>query len=198
MKKKSKLILGLALAFLIFSLIIEYISDVNIYKAYPNLQVATDFLFLHIPFINILWIADLILLLASTSFLIFMFSKKRIKNFPLYATVIGIYNLLRAIFIYLTPLGNPHPTPGLGLAFLPSGGMFPSGHVGAMFLFFLFALEDKSKHWSIYFIILLVFEIISMVLSRGHYTIDMIGALFIAFTVWKVVNEHFRKNLVLR
>jgi membrane-associated phospholipid phosphatase len=198
MKKKSKLILGFSLAFLVLSLVIEYISDVNIYNAYPNLQVATDFLFLHLPFINILWLADLLLLLASTSFLFFMFSKKEVKNFPFYATVIGIFNLIRAGFIYLTPLGNPHPASGLGLAFLPSGGMFPSGHVGAMFLFFLFALKSKSKYWSIYFMILLVIEVISMILSRGHYTIDMIGALFIAFTIWKVVDEHFKKKLVLR
>lgn len=197
MKKGEKLI-GLALAFLILSLVIEYIADVNIYNAYPNLQVATDFLFLHLPFINILWLADLILLVASTSFLIFMFSKKKEKNFPFYATVIGIFNLIRAGFIYLTPLGNPHPTSGLGIPFLPSGGMFPSGHVGAIFLFFLFALESKSKYWSIYFMILLVIEIGSMLLSRGHYTIDMIGAMFIAFAIWKVVDEHFRKKLTVK
>lgn len=197
MKKRGKIFI-FALAFLIASLVIEYILDANIYNTYPNLSLATDFLFLNTPNINILWIADLALLIASLSFLVFAFTKKRGKYFPLYAVVIGIFNLLRGIFIYLTPLGNPHPAPGTGLFFLPSGGMFPSGHTGAMFLYFLFALENKSKYWAIYFIALLVLEIVSMILSRGHYTIDIMGALFIAFGIWKVVNQHFYKKLVLK
>ncbi len=196
--KKRWVLFSLALAFLIASLVIEYVADVNLYHIYPNLTISQDFLFNHTPFINILWLSDLILILATTSFLVFTFSKKRIKSFPFYAVVIGIFDLLRAVFIYLTPLGNPHPTSGLGLAFLPSGGMFPSGHVGAMFLFFLFSLKAKSKYWSIYFMVLLIAEIISMILSRGHYTIDMIGALFISFAIWKVSDEHFKKKLILK
>jgi membrane-associated phospholipid phosphatase len=196
--KKRWAIISVALAFFIISMIISYFANVNLYKVYPNLPVANDFLLNHLPFLNILWFADLVLILASISFVIFLFSKKRIKNFPFYAIVIGIYNLLRALFIYLTPLGNPHPLPGINIPFLPNGGMFPSGHCGTIFLFFLFALKDKSKNWRIYFLILLVIEIVSMILSRGHYSIDIIGALFIAFAVWKVTDEHFKKNLVLR
>jgi len=196
--KKRWVIVSLALAFFIFSMAVASFADINLYKVYPNLPVAQDFLFNYTPFINILWLADIILILSVVSFLFFMFSKKRIKNFPFYAVVIGIYNLLRAAFIYLTPLGNPHPIPGLNLAFLPNGGMFPSGHIGTVFLFFLFALKDKSKNWKIYFLILLIIEVASMILSRGHYSIDLIGALFIAFAVWKITEEHFKKNLVHR
>jgi PAP2 superfamily C-terminal len=196
MKKRGKWILVFAIAFLIISLAVQYLTTLNI-NLYPNPPIANDFFFEHLPFVDILWFADLIVILSSVSFMVFMFTKKRIKEFPFYALVIGTYSLLRSLFIYFTPLGNPHPAPGLGLALVPSGGMFPSGHCGAIFLFFLLA-KDKSKYWSIYFIILLVIEIASMLLSRGHYSIDIIGALFIAFAVWKVADEHFRKNLVLR
>ena len=76
--------------------------------------------------------------------------------------------------------------------------MFPSGHTGIIILTLLIYIEDKAKHWKIYFIILLIIAIVSMILSRGHYTIDFIGALFIAYTIWKVGDEHFKKKLILK
>jgi membrane-associated phospholipid phosphatase len=190
--------LSFSIIFLIAALALDYISNITLYHFYPNLVISTDFLFDHTPFINILWFADVILILAIISFLFFMFSKKKAKNFPFYAVVIGIYNIIRAVLLYLTPGGNPNPGSGLGLSFLPSGAVFPSGHVGTIFLFFLFTLNNKSKKWSIYFIVLVILEIASMILSRGHYTIDLVGALFIAFVIWKVMDEHFKDKLTLK
>ena len=176
---------------------LQELAIINLNNLYPNLPIAADFLFEHTPYVNMLWVADLISFFALISFLAFIFLKKRGKEFPFYATIVGVYFLLRSVFIYLTPLGNPHPVPGL-LKFLPNGGMFPSGHVGLIFLFFLSTLKTKSKYWSIYFIILVIFEFVAMILSRGHYTIDMVGAIFIAYTIWKITNEHFKEKLTLK
>jgi membrane-associated phospholipid phosphatase len=197
-KKKREIRIALDLAFLVLCGGILYLATFFLYKVYPNLALAKDLLFSNTPYVNILWLADLIVTIAAASFIIYMIQHKKVKELPFYAVILGIYYLLKAIFIYLTPLGNPHPNPGTGLTFLPSGGMFPSGHLGTIFLFFLFTLDSKSKYWKGYFIILCIFEATAMILSRGHYTIDLVGALFIAYTVWKIGSEHFKKRLVLK
>ena len=198
MKKGNIKKLTLAFAFLIISFGIELYLASNTDKFYPNLTITPDFILNHTPYLNVLWFADAIVLLAIASFLIFIFSEKKWKEIPFYAMILGIYALLRATLSYINPLGNPAPNPGgLGLPFLPNGGMFPSGHVGTIFLFFLLS-KNKSKRWCIYFLGLLITEIIIMILSKGHYTIDIVGAFFIAYTLWKVGEEHFRKKLILK
>jgi membrane-associated phospholipid phosphatase len=198
MEKKELKKLILSLLFLFVCAIIAYIGVLNLYKIYPNLPILTDFLFEHTPYLNILFIADIIVTVAVISFFVFMFKKNKWKELPFYATIIGIFYLIRSALIYLTPLANPYPGVNFLPKVFPSGGMFPSGHTALIFLFFLFTLKNKAKSWNIYFIILLIIEMISMILSRGHYTIDIIGALFIAYTLWKIGDEHFKKKLILK
>ncbi len=198
MKKKELKKLVLSLIFLSICILIAYIGVANLYRVYPNLPIIRDFLFEHTPFINILFIADFVVTLAVISFFVFIIKKNKWKELPFYATIIGIYYLIRSALIYLTPLANPYTGSNILPEIFPSGGMFPSGHTGLIFLLFLFTLKNKAKGWNIYFIVLLILEIVSMILSRGHYTIDLIGALFIAYTLWKVGEEHFKKRLTLK
>jgi hypothetical protein len=198
MKKGNLKKLILAFIFFIVAYGIELYLASNVNKFYPNLTISPDFILNHTPYLNVLWLADAIVLLSIISFLIFMFSEKKGKEVPFYAVMLGIYALLRGLLSYITPLANPAPNPGgLNFALMPSGAMFPSGHVGTIFLFFLFALNNKSKKWEVYFFILLILDIISLILSRGHYTIDIIGALFICYGIWKVGEEHFKKKIIL-
>ena len=197
-KKKREIKIALDLAFLVVCGGLLYLATLFIYRFYPDLAVAKDLFFMNTPYVDILWLADLIVAAAVASFIIYMVRHKKMKELPFYAVMLGVYYFLKAVFIYLTPLGNPHPSPGTGLGFLPSGGMFPSGHLGTIFLLFLFTLDSKSKYWKGYFIILCIFEATAMILSRGHYTIDLVGALFIAYTVWKIGTEHFKERLVLK
>lgn len=135
-----------ALVFLIVSLSIEYYLNINLSKFYPNLTVLPDFLFEHTPYVNILWLADAMLLLANVSFLIFIFSEKRLKEFPFYAVLIGIYSLIRGLLICATPIANPAPNPiGINLSLLARGGMFPSGHIGTIFFFFICTRKQIKK-----------------------------------------------------
>ena len=197
MKKENIKKLTLGSIFLIASLAIAYISVLYLYKIYPNLPTQPDFLFEHLPYLNVLFIADLVILIAIVSFIIFIIKKKKFKEIPFYATVVGIYYLTRSALIYATPMSNPY----LGSSWFkifPSGGMFPSGHIGLTFILFLFTLNNKSKNWNIYFIVLIIFEIASMLLSRGHYTIDIVGAIFIAYCIWKICDNYLKKKLVLK
>ncbi len=200
MKKENIKKLILAFIFMIISLGIEEYIALNISKFYPpNLTIIPDFILDHTPYLNILWLCDVLVLLAIASFIIFLFSEKKWKELPFYAVMIGTYALIRAALVYVTPLANPAPNPGgLNFVLMPSGAMFPSGHVGTIFLLFLFTLNSKSKKWKIYLFILTILEIISLILSKGHYTIDIVGALFITYGIWKVGEEHFKKKLLLK
>lgn len=183
---------------MIICLVIPYFVIINLYQVYPNLPTQTDFFFEHTPYINILFICDLIVIITIISFLIFIFKKKKFREIPFYTILIGIYYLIKSVLIYLTPMANPHPVSEFWSKVLPEGGMFPSGHTGLIFLLFLFTIKEKPKGWRIYFLMLLIAEIIFMILSRGHYSIDIIGALFIGYTLWKVAYERFRKKLILK
>lgn len=168
---------------------------------YLNLAISTDVLFNILPFVNLSVFSDIFSLLGPLIFIIFVFSKKTtIKKIPYYAAIIGIFYLIRSFFIYIAPLANPFPLEKWGLNLFPVGGMFPSGHTGVLFLMFLLIKEEpksNSKYWTFTLLLLALLEGIFMIFSRGHYTLDIFGALFIAYALHAFSKKHLQKKLLL-
>ena len=198
MKKSNLMKVSLGLAFFVGSVLIAYFAVKNLYSVYPNLPVLKDFLFWYLPSLDLLFLSNIIITLTCLSFIFFVVSKNKFKESIFYTTTISVYYLIRSVLIYLTPLADPYRGQYINnFLVFPSGGMFPSGHTGLMTLLLLFTLKEKPKFWKIYFAILLVLEMATLILSRAHYSIDIVGALFIAYGIWKISDEHFKKKLTL-
>ena len=90
--------------------------------------------------------------------------------------------MMRALMIILNPTARPHDVD------LPYGifqdvnlqGSFPSGHTASAALSFLF-VEEKYKSLKIALMVLLFGQMYVLLKSGGHYSIDVVGGLMIAY-----------------
>ena len=198
MQRNKKIKLFLSILFLSFSLYFASIVVGYTNKIYSNLKISADVLFKIIPFVNLSLLSDIISLLGPIIFVIFIFMKKTTRKISYYATTIGIFYLIRSFFIYVAPLANPFPLEKWGLGIFPVGGMFPSGHTGVLFLMFLLMKEEsKNKYWTFSLLILALLEGIFMIFSRGHYTIDILGAIFVTYAIHAFSKKNLQKRLLI-
>ncbi len=94
----------------------------------------------------------------------------------------------------LTPLGQPvgnKETMGIGLLLnIYQHGMFPSGHTCLTAVIFFLIDRDRTPRLKIATGILCVIEMVCLLLSHAHYSIDLVGGLMVAFitksTGWTV------------
>ncbi len=188
-----------SIIFLIVALFIASYAVKQLYVHYPNLEVSRDIFLDRVAFVNLSWLSDVLILVGLGLFVLFVIKKNKFRKIPFYCIVLGMFHLIRAIFIYLTPLANPFPLKEWGLNLSPIGGMFPSGHTATLILYFLFSLEEKSSiKWKVLFLIIIIAEIITLLVSRGHYTIDVLGAIFIAYTVHSLSKKYLSKHLIIK
>ncbi|HTY44291.1 MAG TPA: phosphatase PAP2-related protein, partial [Patescibacteria group bacterium] len=133
------------------------------------------------------------LITAISIILFFIYCyKKGIHKISYFFILIGMYQILRAIFIILTPFGNPN---GPNLSFLGqffTYGLYPSGHTGGAFLFYLLSSGVYKKIFLVFTFIIMI----TLLLGRGHYTIDIFSALIFSYTVY-MFGEKYLKRKVL-
>jgi len=139
------------------------------------------------------------------------------KLFARFIILDGIISLSRGLMIPLTGLGPPHgadlnamrpfslwttwwqlvnpyraligDTAGIYL----TKDMFFSGHIATTFLLYLFA-RRLGKMESRVFLVLQIFSLLVVFFSHLHYTIDVIGAYAITFTVFTLGNRLLCRN----
>lgn len=109
---------------------------------------------------------------------------------------IALFILIRSAFISLTHIG-PFPShinldSSLINKFTFSGDLFFSGHTGFPFLMSL--LFWKNKFLRCLFIAASVFFGTVMLLSHMHYSIDVLGAFFITYTIYHLSEKLFKKD----
>ena len=198
-QSKVKVKLTLSIIFLIISLYIAAVMVGYTNNLYQDLEISTDVLFKVIPFINLSVFSDIISLAGPLIFIAFVFSKKSTrKKIPFYATIVGIFYLIRSFFIYTCPLANPFPLEKWGLNIFPVGGMFPSGHTGVLFLMFLLIKDEpNSKRYAFILLLFTILEGAFMILSRGHYTLDVLGAIFIVYALHAFFRSSLQNKLTL-
>ena len=108
------------------------------------------------------------------------------SRLPAAASAVALMYLLRAGMIVLTPLA---PAYGEGFFVFPQEqyGTFPSGHTALLTLVALLVPDDQPGlrrfQWS-----MVAVMIAGLLLARGHYSIDIVGGLLLAYfvaTVWR-------------
>lgn len=112
--------------------------------------------------------------------------------------------VFRAALIVLTPMLSPHgnATGKFGLL-PPQTGMFPSGHTALVFLAYLVVVRgtgappaqppppaQKQPWLRVAFALLVCFEMLALLLSRGHYSIDLVGGLLLCYFVHTEYTTH--------
>ncbi|CAN5677767.1 phosphatase PAP2-related protein [soil metagenome] len=121
----------------------------------------------------------------------------RPKRFPFVLFSLSVFIFTRSIFISLTHIG---PFPGsvaldLGTVtskFVFGGDLFFSGHTGIPFLMGLLFWKDKVLR-TIFFVWSVFFGVI-VLLGHLHYSIDVLSAFFITYTIYHIASYFFPKE----
>ena len=93
----------------------------------------------------------------------------------------------RAVLMILTPLGRPTGNLSSYGLFEGTGllqhGMFPSGHQMLACMAYLL-LDDAAPRWlKRLAMVLALAQALVLILSRGHYSIDIVGAALVAWFI---------------
>lgn len=157
-----------------------------------TMPMLSDLILDNLPFYNVSLIYDLFYLISVVVAFIYLIHKGYNK-LPYFLLLYGIFFIIRSVFIVLTPLGNPPMFSGSGPPFHGFSkyevGVYPSGHVGSVFLIFLM-LKDKWYKYIISFSLVII--IISLLFAHGHYSIDIFSGLFFAYTINSYGEKHLK------
>ena len=120
------------------------------------------------------------------------------KKIPFVLKSIALFILVRSIFITLTHIG-PFPDrmvitdPSVFMRDFTFGGdLFFSGHTGIPFLLAL--VFSRNKKLRILFFLTSLFFGVVVLLAHVHYTIDVLSAFFITYTIYKISCFLFKED----
>lgn len=119
------------------------------------------------------------------------------KYIPFTLHSLTLFIVIRSIFISLTHIG-PFPSQtildlgNISNKFIFGGDMFFSGHTGIPFLMAL--VFWRVKHLRYLFIIWSVMFGVTSLLGHLHYTIDVLSAFFITYTIFHIAEIVFKKE----
>lgn len=176
---------GIGLNFASQAYLHNYISEG---KALPMLS---DLILDNLPVIDVSLIYDIVSLIPIILAIIYIFHKKEYNRIPFILLMIGLFYIVRGIFIVLTPFGNPPMFNGSDPLFHGFAnyelGVYPSGHAGNVFLLLLL-VKHKVYKWIIG--ICLIIVILALFLAHGHYSIDILSGIFFAYAIRASGEKH--------
>ncbi|MDB5245535.1 MAG: superfamily C-terminal [Parcubacteria group bacterium] len=140
--------------------------------------------------VDILFVYGALLLVIFIAGLCFA----RPRRFPFVLFSLSVFIFTRSIFISLTHIGPfpEHVALDLGTIaskFMFGGDLFFSGHTGIPFLMALLFWRERAIS-SIFFIWSLFFGTI-VLLGHLHYSIDVLSAFFITYTIYHMASYFF-------
>jgi membrane-associated phospholipid phosphatase len=182
-------------ASLIAGMLLNFASQTylhNYMQEGKTLPMLSDLILDNIPFVDVSLYYDILSLCAFLLMGTYIVLKNEYKSLPFFLLVCGIFYLTRGVFIVLTPFGNPPHFAGSNGPFNGFSkfelGVYPSGHVGSAFLFLLL-IKDKWFKWLLSICLALI--IITLLLARGHYSIDIFSGLFFAYAIKSFGDKYF-------
>jgi membrane-associated phospholipid phosphatase len=151
---------------------------------FPDRPVARDLLYgvlPHVPAASYLTLAVICTLIVALGVWLV---RHRPGQIPEYVSMVSLMYVLRAALTVLTPLA--HDRAGSVLPFpLFENGLFPSGHTAVAILLLLLVGRRSAPRLHAAGTALLAVMVVTMLLSRGHYSIDIAGGALLAYFVWR-------------
>lgn len=155
-----------------------------------------------LPVVNLNFLIVEGALLAIAGTIVLLCFKPNYLIFTLKAAAIFIAT--RAVFVSVTHLGiypgqvGPDPTgifdrlyTGLGL----EAGFFFSGHTGLTFLMALIFWDERF--WRYVYLVLAIAFGIAVLLAHVHYSIDVLAAPYITYSIFKLCQYFFKEDYKL-
>jgi len=175
---------------------VNYISQawlndyVNRGNTLPELN---DLVLDRLPLYDLGFYYDLFSFIPIIIVIVYIIHKNDHNRIPFILLLSGIIEIIRGIFVVLTPLGNPPGFLGSGPPFngfsLYELGVYPSGHAGSVFLLLLMVRSNLYK-WLIFVCLMTV--IVMLLLTHAHYSIDILSGLLFAYAVNAFGNKYFK------
>lgn len=191
-----------SVALLAVALIINYFA--SIYASDSISNSVTDIILSNIPVFDV----DGVFLFGPVIFwtIAMLYCLAHPGKLPFTLKSVALFIVIRSIFITLTHLG-PYPDSipfdihvmlmhrwNLGnlLAFGTGGDLFFSGHTGLPFLFALMFWKDARMR--LFCLASAVFFGIVVLLGHLHYSIDVLSAFFITYSIYHLAEWLFKKD----
>lgn len=156
-----------------------------------SLPMLSDLILDNLPYMNVSIIYDVFCLFPVAFVLIYIVHRKDYDRIPVFLLAVGIFYVVRGIFIVLTPFGNPPMFEGSESIFKGFSkyelGVYPSGHAGNIFMLYLLVRDSVYKKLILF---CLVVVIITLFLARGHYSIDILSGLFFSYAIKSYCEKH--------
>jgi len=154
-------------------LILEWFPD----RPYPR-----DLLFELLPYVG--WTRYLTAAALFAGFSLFLYYALRHEpgRIPAFTSIFALMYLFRAAMIVLTPLGSAQGE-GAFVFEVQQYGMFPSGHIAASLILVLLTSVERAPVLHRVQILLAALELAGLVLAHGHYSIDIVGGLLLAYFI---------------
>jgi hypothetical protein len=157
-----------------------------------TLPMLSDLILDNLPFYNVSFIYDIFCLFPVLFVLIYIVHRKDYNRIPVFFLLVGLFYVVRGVFIVLTPFGNPPMFNGTDSIFKGFSkyelGVYPSGHTGNIFMMFLLVKDSIYKKL---ILACLVVVVVALFLARGHYSIDILSGLFFSYAIKSYGDKHF-------
>lgn len=186
--------LGMAFLFLFLGIVITYFSI--LYATDQASGPVTDIILNNIPVFDVdgIFVYGPIIFWIITAF--YLITRKPNK-IPFALKSIGLFLLIRSVFISLTHIGpfiQQAQVNNFGIlgVFTSGSDLFFSSHTGLPFLMALVFWE--SRYARILCIAASIFFGAIVLMAHLHYSIDVFGAFFITYSIFKISERFFKKE----
>jgi hypothetical protein len=157
-----------------------------------TLPMISDLILDNLPVIDLSLVYDIVCLIPIFLIFVYIIHRNDYNRLPFILLMVGLFYIVRGVFIVLTPFGNPPMFSGSDPLFNGFSkyelGVYPSGHAGNVFMLFLLVRDTIYKKL---ILACLIVVIIALFLSHGHYTIDIFSGIFFAYAIKAFGMKHF-------
>ena len=183
--------ISIYIAFLLVAVFVNFFSSWIIQKYFPERVAAPDLMFKILPNIPFAQYLTDIFNILSFILIFYYLIKYKVKEIRYFLLNFSVAYMLRGLIIILTPLGGINGNEAnYGITAIKQYGAFPSGHTIMVTMAYMLISNSDAPILKKLALISVLIEIISLLISRGHYSIDIVGGLLLSYFVYHELTKY--------